>query len=619
MKIKICFLVLLLPFTVQLHSQVTIQMEKSGDIFYIPGKVNGLNLKFVFDTGASEVSISLTEAEFMIKNGYLSDKDIVGSSYAQIANGDIVENTKIILRKVEVGGITLHDVNALVSHTLQAPLLFGQSAIQKLGPIQIDGNKLTIINGKNIKSEKEAWAIYQEAFQAVEAMQYEKAIELSQKGIEYTTNAQLRSALYDNLAFAYYKLGRHEEAINTCHKGLAEDFTNAQLQCNLGTFLYEIGQYQQAENAFSKLLNLNDKILVDKDLLSQGYGYLGLIQSKNRQYPTAEKSLKKAIEIAPNKHEVGLQAFYGELAEVLFIQGNYIQAIDAFEKAISLQPDKLNTRYHELAYCYKNTNQIDLAIQNFKKFIEIFQKNKSILVDVLSNPQGVEKDNLEFAKEMFGRQIDATLWLGRLYYYEKQDYASATFYSNNIISTLNLGKDIFMASDYSWLADLYCNKAKDPQTAQTLLNSGLEKHPNNPEILFAKALVSEPTEEVIFIYEEIIRQENIYQPQTFDYATVYNNLAWTYYCLDKAGQGLDYAEKSVKLNNSYDFSWNTLGKIYYKLERYADCIRAMEKCAEIPNCSYLKDAYEYMGNANVKLGKKKEGKMFLQKAANMSD
>ena len=302
------YLSLLLAFP--LYSQVTIQMEKQGNVFYIPGKVNGLNLKFVFDTGASEVCISLSEAIFMIKNGYLSENDIVGSSYSQIANGEIVENTNIILREVEVGGIKLQNVSASVSHTLQAPLLFGQSAIQKLGPIQIDGNKLIIANGKNFNSEKEAWALYHKAFQAVEAMQYDIAIDYSKRGIELSTEKKLRAALYDNLAFAYYNSGQPQEAISSCYKGLAEDFTNAQLQYNLGTYLYETGQYEQALKAFDKLLNLKDIMVVDKDLLSGGYGYLGMMQSMNGQYAPAENSLKKAIDLAPNKQNIGLQAFY---------------------------------------------------------------------------------------------------------------------------------------------------------------------------------------------------------------------------------------------------------------------------------------------------------------------
>lgn len=618
-RLRSIFIYLLLLLALPLHSQVTIQMEKQGNVFYIPGKVNGLNLKFVFDTGASEVCISLSEAIFMIKNGYLSEQDIVGSSYSQIANGEIVENTNIILQEVEVGGIKLQNVSASISHTLQAPLLFGQSAIQKLGPIQINGNKLIIANGKNFKSEKEAWALYQEAFQAVEALQYDKAIDFSIKGLELTTDIKLRAALYDNLAFAYYKSGQHQEAINSCYKGLAEDFTNAQLQYNLGTYLYETGRYEQAENAFNKLLNLGNNIVVDKELLSGGYGYLGMIQSKNGQYAPAESSFKKAIDLAPNKRSIGLQEIYNELAEIYLMQNKYVEAISAFEDAISLQPNKLNVRYHKLAYCYKNTNQTDKAIHNFEKFLELFQSYKNLLVEMMSNQQEAGTENVEFAKEMFGRSIDATLWLGRLYYYEKHDYSSATIYSNKIISTLNLGEDVFITGDYSWLVDLYHNKNKDIQTAQKLLYSGLRKYPNNPDILYAKASVSEPTEELVSIYKEIMRQENTYHPLTFDYATVYNDLAWIYYCLGKSELGLPYAEKSVNMNTIHDYSWKTLGKIYYELGKYTECIMAMEKCAELPNCSYLKTAYEFIGKAKIKLGKKKEGKQFLQKAENSTE
>jgi len=38
--------------------------------------VNGLSLKFIFDTGASAISLSKSEAVFMLKSGYLSVDDI---------------------------------------------------------------------------------------------------------------------------------------------------------------------------------------------------------------------------------------------------------------------------------------------------------------------------------------------------------------------------------------------------------------------------------------------------------------------------------------------------------------------------------------------------------------
>ena len=143
----------LIMLTAVSFSQVTVQMTRQeGGTFLIPGKVNGVELNFVFDTGASNVCLSAAEAIFMLKNGYLNQEDIKGTSYAQIANGDIVENTEIVLRKVEVGGIVINNVRATVSHNLDAPLLFGQSAIQKLGPIQLNGDKLIIKNGKNFES-----------------------------------------------------------------------------------------------------------------------------------------------------------------------------------------------------------------------------------------------------------------------------------------------------------------------------------------------------------------------------------------------------------------------------------------------------------------------------------
>ncbi|WP_163319193.1 retropepsin-like aspartic protease [Dysgonomonas sp. 520] len=131
-------------------------MQKEGGIYTIPCEVNGLKLRFIFDTGASNVSISLTEVMFMIKNGYIDADDFVGSSKSQIADGSIVDNTNIILRKIKIGNKVLTNVEASVVHSLKAPLLLGQSAIKQLGTIKLDGDELIITTKrKNTKSKKE--------------------------------------------------------------------------------------------------------------------------------------------------------------------------------------------------------------------------------------------------------------------------------------------------------------------------------------------------------------------------------------------------------------------------------------------------------------------------------
>ncbi|MEI7585104.1 retropepsin-like aspartic protease [Runella sp.] len=140
---------LFLLFSLQIsYAQVTIKMKRRGGVHEIPCKINGLDMSFIFDTGAASVSISLTEALFMLKNGQLTKSDVKDLESFITADGSIVEGTKIILRSIEIAGMTLQNIEASVAHQLNAPLLLGQSAIEKLGKIQLDlaNNTLTILN-----------------------------------------------------------------------------------------------------------------------------------------------------------------------------------------------------------------------------------------------------------------------------------------------------------------------------------------------------------------------------------------------------------------------------------------------------------------------------------------
>ena len=44
-----------------------IPFEKENDVCKVKCKINGLPLHFVFDTGASDVTLSMVEATFMMK------------------------------------------------------------------------------------------------------------------------------------------------------------------------------------------------------------------------------------------------------------------------------------------------------------------------------------------------------------------------------------------------------------------------------------------------------------------------------------------------------------------------------------------------------------------------
>lgn len=140
---------LLLLISVTLTAQVTITMEQDGGVYKVPCIVNGAKMKFIFDTGAANVCLSESMADYLLDNDYISKDDILGTGTSQVADGRIVDHVKINLKDIEIGGLHIKDVEAIVVKGQRAPLLLGQSAIQKIGRVSIEGNKLTIDNGKN--------------------------------------------------------------------------------------------------------------------------------------------------------------------------------------------------------------------------------------------------------------------------------------------------------------------------------------------------------------------------------------------------------------------------------------------------------------------------------------
>lgn len=128
-----------------------VPFTKEGGVTKVKCTINGLPLHFVFDTGAADVTMSMVEANFMLKNDYIKPADVLGSAHYIDANGDITEGTVINLRNVNFGGLELDNVRASVVRNQKAPLLLGQSVLGRLGKIEIDnpGMKLKITHKVN--------------------------------------------------------------------------------------------------------------------------------------------------------------------------------------------------------------------------------------------------------------------------------------------------------------------------------------------------------------------------------------------------------------------------------------------------------------------------------------
>lgn len=108
-------------------------------------RVNGIPMDMIFDTGCSGTLISLAEANYLFEKGLLAEEDFMGTSESVIADGSVVENMVVMLRRVEVGGaIYCDDVVATVSPNVEAPLLMGNEILDRVKSFTVDNV------GKNI-------------------------------------------------------------------------------------------------------------------------------------------------------------------------------------------------------------------------------------------------------------------------------------------------------------------------------------------------------------------------------------------------------------------------------------------------------------------------------------
>ena len=110
-------------------------------------------------------------------------------------------------------------------------------------------------------------------------------------------------------------------------------------------------------------------------------------------------------------------------------------------------------------------------------------------------------------------------------------------------------------------------------------------------------------------YDIVIK--NNYYSSSFSKAVVLNNKAYCLVELKRYKEALPLANEAIRLNEKYDFIWDTRGELNYKLGFYNQCVIDMSNVIKInPNGN----AYYYRGLAKIKLKNKKEGCKDLSKA-----
>jgi aspartyl protease family protein len=122
-----------------------IRMTRAGGVYTVPIKVNDvLDIHFVLDTGASDVVVSPQVALTLWQTGTVAESDFLGNRTYRLADGRTVISPRFRLRSLEIGGIKLRNVPASVSDSVEAPMLLGQSALERFGAYTVENGVLVI-------------------------------------------------------------------------------------------------------------------------------------------------------------------------------------------------------------------------------------------------------------------------------------------------------------------------------------------------------------------------------------------------------------------------------------------------------------------------------------------
>jgi clan AA aspartic protease (TIGR02281 family) len=121
-----------------------IPLEPINGVYVVPGTINGVvSAKFLVDTGAAVVVIPQALVKALTDSGFITQDDFLGERTFRMANGSAMQAQALRLRSLQVGNVTVENVEAGVFPD-NAPLLLGQSFLTRLKSWSMDTTAHTL-------------------------------------------------------------------------------------------------------------------------------------------------------------------------------------------------------------------------------------------------------------------------------------------------------------------------------------------------------------------------------------------------------------------------------------------------------------------------------------------
>jgi clan AA aspartic protease (TIGR02281 family) len=147
-------LIFLVTFCVTAQAgAIEISLKEYGGVYCLPARINGvITLDFILDTGASEVTIPANVALTLLKAGTIKEGDFLPGRKYRLADGSTLKGSRFKIRELEVGGLKMSNVPAVVAPG-RGPLLLGQSFLSRVGNWAINNEKQLLLISESKSAE----------------------------------------------------------------------------------------------------------------------------------------------------------------------------------------------------------------------------------------------------------------------------------------------------------------------------------------------------------------------------------------------------------------------------------------------------------------------------------
>jgi hypothetical protein len=118
-----------------------------GGVYVVPVRINDtITLRFVLDSGASDVQIPADVVMTLDRAGTISKDDFIGSQTYTLPDGSKLKGEQFRLRELRLGNHVVRDVISSIG-PVKGDLLLGQSFLSRFGTWAIDNTRRVLILG----------------------------------------------------------------------------------------------------------------------------------------------------------------------------------------------------------------------------------------------------------------------------------------------------------------------------------------------------------------------------------------------------------------------------------------------------------------------------------------